>query len=329
MFKYCVAIILAAVCIGRSISSSRDMTRPGEATSLSTEITTSMEKTGGNPCGNFEETHMIPNSSNFSDLCKTSETAWNLDAAHVTTETLESSITPEVTAEMEKPGANPYEHLEETHVVPNGLNVIDVSKTSGNDSQEVTQKDTRNDGYIPSMDIELASSRVCTVCECLKKIGHNVIDCSRRKLAEVFAEEDWPDNSWLQLTVHTLRLDFSNNQFKVIQQLREMPITELSFRNNSITSIDPNAFDKLKFLKYLDLSDNALTKISHVMFRNPLSLEKLILANNKIALIEENAFSGIPQLKTLVLGNNLLVNLNGNTLEAMKQLKNLQVKINE
>ena len=175
----------------------------------------------------------------------------------------------------------------------------------------------------------LTRSKVCTVCRCLDKNSPNAINCSRRNLTEDFAEEDWPGNSWLKSTIPTLRLDFSNNRFKVIQPLREMPITELSFRNNSITSVDSNAFDKLKFLKYLDLSDNALTKISHVMFRNPLSLEKLILANNKIALIEENAFSGIPQLKTLVLGNNLLVNLNGNTLEAMKQLKNLQVKINE
>ena len=168
---------------------------------------------------------------------------------------------------------------------------------------------------------DLKSSKICTICSCLAPKRPKTIDCSRRNLTENFSADYWPDK--VSLVFKTV--DYSQNNFEVVEPFHEMPITRLNLSSNGIQVIKPKAFDQLKSLVYLDLSNNNLTHISQTVFqRQSLPLEQLLLTSNQIQIIEEEAFNAVAKLKKLVLNNNPLGNLD-RTASAIRKLEKLEV----
>jgi len=68
------------------------------------------------------------------------------------------------------------------------------------------------------------------------------------------------------------------------------------------------AFDGMKDLTNLDLSDNQLTSITELSFRDVTNLRYLYLSNNRIQHIDRRAFRTLHKLLYLVLKGNPLDN---------------------
>ena len=81
-------------------------------------------------------------------------------------------------------------------------------------------------------------------------------------------------------------------------------VTEIHLNNNSISTIQPNAFFHITKCTLLSLSQNHLTKISQQMFSGLASLESLFLDWNQIFNIDSGTFSSLPSLMDVNLADN-------------------------
>ena len=84
-------------------------------------------------------------------------------------------------------------------------------------------------------------------------------------------------------------------------------VTEIHLNNNSISTIQPNAFSHLTKCAFLSLSQNHLTKINQQMFSALTSVKHLFLEGNQIFHIESGAFSSLPSLVDVKLADNNLI----------------------
>jgi Leucine-rich repeat (LRR) protein len=78
----------------------------------------------------------------------------------------------------------------------------------------------------------------------------------------------------------------------------------LQLRNNTISSMDRNAFINLQKLQTLDLANNQLTNVPSEVLQNLSNLLTLNLASNNIMIIPGDAFLGLENLKFLDLSGN-------------------------
>lgn len=72
-----------------------------------------------------------------------------------------------------------------------------------------------------------------------------------------------------------------------------LPISELNLANNSINSINQNAFDYMPNLNIILLNNNKITRINPDWFSNSPKLSVLNFENNLIAFVPEKAFKNI------------------------------------
>lgn len=107
---------------------------------------------------------------------------------------------------------------------------------------------------------------------------------------------DFPMNLAATLEILSLR----GNKIQNIPILGNSELIELNLSNNLIDFVEENAFEGLKKLKILDLSENKLTKISG----NFPQISELLLTGNSLTEIAIVA----PQIKNLDLSDNDLLN---------------------
>lgn len=227
---------------------------------------------------------------------------------------------------------------EDTHFVPKSHESADEveddqdqkevtnSEPLSTEETEVTEPAAAAPPPTPSQNPakEPTDSKICSVCKCNLSNSPNIFNCSRHHLESIHGEDYWPEITWLKRST----VDYSYNNMTEIHAFHVMPISKLSLHANRIQRIHPGAFNKLKQLEYLDLSNNNLNHFSHTIFRRQfLPLKKLMLGHNQIAYIEEEAFDNVGGLLELILKNNPLGSLEGKTTTAITKLDKLEVTI--
>lgn len=117
------------------------------------------------------------------------------------------------------------------------------------------------------------------------------------------------------------------NVFVHLSQCRE-----LVMRRNSMTTIEPGAFNGLGQLLSLELHQNHLSFVRQT--RRPSiwigldKLEKLDLGFNKISEISSGAFQGLKALKLLWLSENSITDLEKEAFSGLDSLRNLKLDKN-
>lgn len=127
---------------------------------------------------------------------------------------------------------------------------------------------------------------------------------SRVQIQTVTAE--LPDFLLVMPAVHFLSL--AENSISIVQNgvLKGMRLRELNLSRNAIQTIQPEAFQDLRYLQMLDLSHNQLTLVSKLAFSDLPYLEVLNLDSNQLQYFPFDAFSQVPRLQVLMLNNNKL-----------------------
>uniref|UniRef100_A0A1I8HEU8 Chaoptin n=1 Tax=Macrostomum lignano TaxID=282301 RepID=A0A1I8HEU8_9PLAT len=138
-------------------------------------------------------------------------------------------------------------------------------------------------------------------------------------------------------------LDLSDNQLGALQQphFASMPnLRRLELQNNAIASVGFQAFDRLRFLIYLDLSHNRLDEVTALTFgtrrvreRHPSagspcgirSLRFLYLNDNRISRVEPNSFECLEALEELRLERNLIAVLPNFAFKWLNSLNSLKL----
>ena len=137
---------------------------------------------------------------------------------------------------------------------------------------------------------------------------------------------------------NTRILTFNGNSISIISakmlaNLTNINITDLSLINNSIKFVHSDSFTQLRFLKKLYLQYNKLTNIprfcGHSKITNTLpSLVSISLEHNLITSINDGIFDGrcLPNLSTVILSFNLINQIPNNVFAALPSLNNLLLR---
>ncbi|ELT91816.1 hypothetical protein CAPTEDRAFT_64201, partial [Capitella teleta] len=147
-------------------------------------------------------------------------------------------------------------------------------------------------------------------CICVQKVL--AVDCSRGGLVEI------PNN----IPVFTRYLIFINNKVNRISNntfidLRNLKLLRLT--NNSIVTIDEDAFKGLLSLEWLDVGGNKLPET--LPFRQ--SLISLRLKKNVIGYLNKSDFEGYDSLTDLDVGHNSICQIQDGCFDDLSKLKNL------
>ncbi|NWY75636.1 LRTM1 protein, partial [Erithacus rubecula] len=103
--------------------------------------------------------------------------------------------------------------------------------------------------------------------------------------------------------------DCKNRGFTEIPARLPPEIQILLLQNNRIWRINQNAFTATPLLKILDLSNNSLSSVAPGAFQKLRYLQVLNLTRNMIHYIENKTFSFLPHLKELDLSSNSIIRL--------------------
>lgn len=103
--------------------------------------------------------------------------------------------------------------------------------------------------------------------------------------------------------------DCKNRGFTEIPAHLPPEIQILQLQNNRIWRINQNAFTGTPLLKILDLSNNSLSSLAPGAFQRLRYLQVLNLTRNLIHYIENKTFSFLPHLKELDLSSNSIIRL--------------------
>ncbi|XP_010073148.1 PREDICTED: leucine-rich repeat and transmembrane domain-containing protein 1 [Pterocles gutturalis] len=103
--------------------------------------------------------------------------------------------------------------------------------------------------------------------------------------------------------------DCKNRGFTEIPAHLPPEIQILQLQNNRIWRINQNAFTGTPLLKILDLSNNSLSSLAPGAFQKLRYLQVLNLTRNFIHYIENKTFSFLPHLKELDLSSNSIIRL--------------------
>jgi Leucine-rich repeat (LRR) protein len=103
-------------------------------------------------------------------------------------------------------------------------------------------------------------------------------------------------------------------------------LERLYLNDNQIKVINPNSFNYLSKLRFLDLKNNLIVYLPEDAFSRNDQLEEIDLQNNRINLIDSNAFNILPKLQYLYLNNNSLTEVSGNMFSYVNN--SLDVRLN-
>jgi len=120
--------------------------------------------------------------------------------------------------------------------------------------------------------------------------------------------------------------DCSNKNLTRIPSSFPKDIKRIRLERNNITEIAPYAFQGLRRLQRIDLSNNNLHRIDSLAFFGGLqSLNSLILYSNKLENLPENVFDELAQLQLLLLNANSLQTIPRNLFRALANLNLLSL----
>jgi len=165
----------------------------------------------------------------------------------------------------------------------------------------------------------------CHGCECKWSSGKKVANCTKGGLSSI------PQD--LHAEVQVLILDYNSiSSLGANVFITNLPnLQKISLRHCGIKTIHENAFNGLKILVEIDLSNNNITKFGPKTFSGNNRLKTLNLSHNPIRNLIGMQFPPLPYLKTLDFSHCLLEQIDrtafgnlGNSVEAI-QLKGNQL----
>ncbi|XP_046914205.2 slit guidance ligand [Dermatophagoides farinae] len=175
-------------------------------------------------------------------------------------------------------------------------------------------------GQSPSFDsnsygVQLSSCPLECDCQGL------TVDCSHRGLS--YVPRTFP------LEVRRLYLD--GNNLTVLRQndFQRLPYLKvLQIMDNQVQTLEPGVFDDLKSLERLWLSRNHLRYIPDNVFIKNFGLHLIDLSHNRLMGLTSNVFYGLKSLKSLHLDNNRLSCIEDGTFSKVKELEFLTLNKN-
>ncbi|NXU47182.1 LRTM1 protein, partial [Turnix velox] len=123
--------------------------------------------------------------------------------------------------------------------------------------------------------------------------------------------------------------DCKNRGFTEIPAHLPPEIQILQLQNNRIWRINQNSFTGTPLLKILDLSNNSISSLAPGAFQKLRYLQVLNLTRNVIHYIENKTFSFLPHLKELDLSSNSIIRLPENFGNSTGNITLLSVKHNK
>lgn len=117
---------------------------------------------------------------------------------------------------------------------------------------------------------------------------------------------------WIPFGINSPFIDLDNRQIETIDPDTFNGLTTLTYLelfSNKITDLDPTIFNGLTGLKSLTLYNNLLRIIDSGTFKELINLEVLNLYNNKIIAIDYDVFVGLNSLKSVYFGLNPITSI--------------------
>nr|AIO08266.1 variable lymphocyte receptor C [Petromyzon marinus] len=166
--------------------------------------------------------------------------------------------------------------------------------------------------------VEAGKSDVC-ICSSATDSSPETVDCSSKTLADV--------PTGIPASTEKLQLDYNqlaSIDAKAFQGLRHL--TFLSITNNpQLQSLPVGVFDQLKNLNELRLSSNKLKSLPSGVFDRLTKLKELYLSTNQLQSIPKGVFDRLTNLQELRLNNNQLQSVPDGAFDSLAQLSNLQL----
>uniref|UniRef100_U5EN60 Putative integral to membrane n=1 Tax=Corethrella appendiculata TaxID=1370023 RepID=U5EN60_9DIPT len=152
---------------------------------------------------------------------------------------------------------------------------------------------------------------LCTSCDCNSK--SKTFDCSNRHLQKLFTLKDWLSLNESGIAVDIMIL--SGNGIDNLTQFPPLDVKKLDLSYNNIDTIENNAFQDLKSLEELNLSNNKLSSksLTPTVFQGRFSadlyepikeLKILNLGGNLLHTLHPDIFEHFPKLEVLILESN-------------------------
>nr|AIO08212.1 variable lymphocyte receptor C [Petromyzon marinus] len=169
--------------------------------------------------------------------------------------------------------------------------------------------------------VEAGKSDVC-ICSSATDSSPETVDCSHKKLATV--------PTGIPASTEKLQLDYNqlaSIDAKAFQGLRHL--TFLSITNNpQLQSLPVGVFDQLESLGQLYLSRNQLKSLPERVFDKLTKLTLLDLQQNQLQSIPKGAFDKLTKLETLQLQINQLQSVPDGAFDSLASLQTLSLHAN-
>jgi hypothetical protein len=105
-------------------------------------------------------------------------------------------------------------------------------------------------------------------------------------------------------------------------------VIEIDLSNNLIRDLERGTFDETERLRVLVLNQNRLQKLDDDLFHDLIFLQKIELSDNRLAQIGQKTFWNLPGLQTLTLDGNQLTKLDVRSFQNLPKLGSLELQKN-
>ena len=105
-------------------------------------------------------------------------------------------------------------------------------------------------------------------------------------------------------------------------------LARLDLENNSISTIDEDAFDGLTNLQDLNISNNNLTTLPADVFDGLTALRTIAVTGNSLTALDADIFDGLTALERLDINYNSLTELDADIFDGLTALERLDINYN-
>lgn len=184
-------------------------------------------------------------------------------------------------------------------------------------------------------------------CKCIWASGKKTAECKNANLTEIPTTLS-KEAQQLDLTGNTINhlvaqaffsLQLENLQKLILKECGIKTVDQQAFNslkiiieidlsNNRIKQLHRGTFDDTVRLRVLLLNHNHLTKLDDGLFHDLQFLQKVELSNNRLTHIGQSTFISLPGFQTLTLNDNKLTKLDIKTFERLGRLQSLELRKN-